>query len=1086
MSSEYSEDRLVQQTTADFFEKTLGWQSVYAFNREAFGATGTLGRTDNTEVVLTRYLRQALERLNPGHPDTAYEDAIQRLLTVSTSQSLLQINEAKYKLIRDGIKVTPYRTATGDLNEPTLRVIDFDNPDHNHFLIVRELWVKGELFPPKRPDIMGFVNGIPLLFIELKKSCRDVQVAYNDNLARYKKEIPHLFHQNAMVMLSNGIDARVGSIISPYKFFHEWRRLAENEKGRVHWETMLRGMCSKQNFLDLVQNFILFDSSSGTTAKILARNHQFLGVNRAFQAVQDREIRAGKLGVFWHTQGSGKSYSMAFLTEKVHRSLPGSFTFLIVTDRQELDKQIAQTFAGVGAIPNNKSNRATDGENLKDLLKENHRYIFSLIHKFNQPGYTYSERPDIVVLCDEAHRTQYGGLAGNMRNGLDHASFIAFTGTPLMESQEDQKTREQFGDYVSTYDFQRAVEDGSTVPLYYDNRGEKLHFVDEAGKQQLVSQPTELNQRIAAELAKHDLDEESEAKALKRLGSQYFILTADQRLGCVAQDLVAHYTTRWQTGKAMLICIDKLTTVRMYDRIDKYWKQAIANQEAQVKRAADDQDFKEQQDYLNWLKATEYAVVVSEAAGEEKTFDEWGLDIRPHRDKLNRRDLEEDFKNENHPFRLAIVCAMWLTGFDVPSLATLYMDKPMQGHNLMQAIARANRVYEGKNNGLLIDYNGILSSLREALAKYAKPDALLGDEEEAKAGVMPYKDLDQLRDAYAEAIQTCQDHLISLGFDLQHLIQAEGFDKLACLDKDNQDSAVNAVCTNDESLARFTVMAQDVFKKKQALITEPALTAPFQPQHDAIDAIYDQIHQQQAFAGDLNAVLRSLHGVVSEFVTVESSSQAPGAESGKLYNISAIDFDRLKVEFQQTPTKNIQVQTLKEAVEQQLRRMLRQNPTRVDLYTHYQAIVERYNQETDRATIEKTFEELLKLVETLSEEDSRAVREGLTEEYLAVFDLLCQQKNNLSTKARNKVKEVAHNLIEAIKVELQKLDNWRDKETTKAQIETFVYNYLYSEETGLPVEAYGEPEIKPLANVIFLHIYQQYASGSQNLYSDVA
>jgi type I restriction enzyme, R subunit len=589
MSKAYSEDQLVQKTTADFFEQALGWQSIYAFNSEKFGAAGTLGRTNNTEVILTRYLRSALEQINPGHPSSTYDDAIKTLITVNTAQSLLQINETKYKLIRDGIKVQ-YLNASGEEQKPSLKAIDFDNPNNNHFLIVRELWIKGEPYPPKRPDIVGFVNGIPLLFIELKKSCRDVQVAYNDNLTRYKKEIPHLFHHNAMVMLSNGIDARVGTIVSPFKFFHEWQRLAENEKGRVHFETMLRGMCSKQNFLDLVQNFILFDNSSGTTAKILARNHQYLGVSRAFQAVQDREIRAGKLGVFWHTQGSGKSYSMAFLTEKVHRCLTGSFTFLVVTDRQELDRQIADTFAGVGAIPNNKSNRATDGENLKELLKQNHRYVFTLIHKFNTPGYNYSDRPDIIVLCDEAHRSQYGSLAGNMRNGLDKASFIAFTGTPLMESPEDQKTLEQFGDYISTYDFQRAVEDGSTVPLYYDNRGAKLGFINEAGEQQLVNPPDELNQRIAAELANQDLDEEAEAKVLKRLGSQYFILTADKRLDCIAQDLVAHYTTRWQTGKAMLICIDKLTTVRMYDRIDYYWKQAIANQEAKVRQAIDEQD----------------------------------------------------------------------------------------------------------------------------------------------------------------------------------------------------------------------------------------------------------------------------------------------------------------------------------------------------------------------------------------------------------------------------------------------------------------------------------------------------------------
>ena len=1086
MSKAYSEDQLVQKTTADFFEQKLGWESIYAFNSERFGATGTLGRTDNTEVILTRYLRQSLEQINPGHPISAYEDAIQILIATNTAQSPIQINEAKYKLIRDGIKVE-YLNASGEKQEPILKAIDFTNPDNNNFLIVRELWIKGELYPPKRPDIIGFVNGIPLLFIELKKSCRDVQVAYNDNLTRYKKEIPHLFHHNALVMLSNGIDARVGSIISPYKFFHEWRRLseAETEKGRVHFETMLRGMCTKQNFLDLVQNFILFDNSSGTTAKILARNHQFIGVNRAFQAVQDREIRAGKLGVFWHTQGSGKSYSMAFLTEKVHRRLPGSFTFLVVTDRKELDKQIITTFAGVGAIPNDRT-RATDGENLQKLLTQNHRYIFTLIHKFNKPGYKYSDRPDIIVLCDEAHRSQYGALAGNMRNGLDKASFIAFTGTPLMESEEDQKTLEQFGDYISTYDFQRAVEDGATVPLYYDNRGAKLEFINEKGEQQLIAQPDELNQRIAAELANQDLDEEAEAKILKRLGSEYFILTADPRLDRIAQDLVAHYTTRWQTGKAMLICIDKLTTVRMYNRIDYYWKQAIAGQEIKVRKAIDEQDLKEQQEYLQWLRSTEYAVVVSEAANETQTFTEWDLDIDPHREKLNRRNLEEDFKKEDHPFRLAIVCAMWLTGFDVPSLATLYMDKPMQGHNLMQAIARANRVYEGKNNGLLIDYNGILSSLRSALAKYAKPDVLLGDEATTNDRVIPYKDLDQLRDAYVLAIQSCQEYIASLGFDLQNLIQAEGFDKLAYLDTNNQDSAVNAICTNDESVARFTVMANDVFKKKQALITEPGLTRPFQPQHDAISAIYDQIHQQHELATDLNAVLRSMHGVIGEFITVAPSAHPPGAESGKLYNISEIDFDRLKAEFERSSVKNTQVQTIKEAVEQQLRRMLRQNPTRVDLYSRYQKIIENYNQETDRATIEQTFEELLNLIESLSEEDSRAVREGLTEDDLTIFDLLCKHKDNLSVLMRNRIKQVAHSLLESIQIELQKIENWSDKEATKAQIETRIYNYLYEEKTGLPTEVYDDEEVKTLSNVIFLHIYDRSKVAGHSLYADAA
>jgi type I restriction enzyme R subunit len=377
-------------------------------------------------------------------------------------------------------------------------------------------------------------------------------------------------------MLSNGIVGKVGSITSRYSHFQEWKRLEEEEIGKVDYQTMLMGMCRKDNFLDMIENFIFFDDSSGKTIKILARNHQFLGVNRAFTAVQQREVREGKLGVFWHTQGSGKSYSMAFLTRKAHRQLPGNFTFVIVTDRQELDNQIVQTFAGVGAVKETNT-QAASGEKLAQLLKDNYRYVFTLIHKFNKPGEIYSLRPDIIVISDEAHRTQYGKLAENMRSSLPNASFIGFTGTPLMESEEDQLTRRVFGGYVSTYDFQRAVEDGATVPLYYDNRGEELYY-DDKGTQRQVAADEELNQRLAAAIEQFDLDAEQEEAVRRRLGGEYLILTAEKRLDRIAQDLVTHYTQRWQTGKAMLVCLDKITAVRMHGLIDKYWKQAIQAQ----------------------------------------------------------------------------------------------------------------------------------------------------------------------------------------------------------------------------------------------------------------------------------------------------------------------------------------------------------------------------------------------------------------------------------------------------------------------------------------------------------------------------
>ena len=310
---------------------------------------------------------------------------------------------------------------------------------------------------------------------------------------------------------------------------------------------------------------------------------------------------------------------------------------------------------------------------------------------------------------------------------------------------------------------------------------------------------------------------------------------------------------------------------------------------------------------MQWLQSTEYLVVISEAQNEVKTFKDWGLDIIPHRQIIKSRNLESEFKNEKHPFRFAIVCAMWLTGFDVPSLATLYIDKPLQGHTLMQAIARANRVYEGKNNGLLIDYNGILTSLRAALARYSRAE--VGSQNES---ITPYNDLNQLREDYAIALQTCIDHIANLGFDLQELVETAGFDKIAA-----KISAVNAVCTNDESRARFEVLTREVFKKKQALITEPELTAPYQGRYNAIEQIYKHLHEQHKISLDINAVLRSLQGVVSEFINVDTS-RLPGSESDKNYDISNIDFELLKAEFAKSQTKNTSVQTLKGAVERQL------------------------------------------------------------------------------------------------------------------------------------------------------------------------
>lgn len=1094
MSAEYSEDRLVQKTTAEFLEKELGWESTYGYNTETLGEEGTLGRRDEGDVVLLRYLRRKLEELNPGHPAEAYAQAVDQLTATSASKNLLQANREMYGLVRDGVRVE-YKAPDGGRRSPRLKVIDFDDPERNHFLVVRELWVRGMPYR-RRPDLVGFVNGLPLLFIELKAHHKSVRAAYDDNLSDYLDTIPHLFHHNAVCMLSNGDEARVGTMLSPFDFFHHWKRMDEGEQGVVQWETMLRALCDKGRFLDLVENFILFDDSpSGGTIKAMAANHQFMGVNRAFEAVQDREVRRGRLGVFWHTQGSGKSYSMVLLSRKVHRRLHGSFTFVILTDRVELDEQIAKTFAGCGAVKEPKAVHATDGEHLKQLLQQDHRYIFTLIHKFNRGDeQPYTDRDDIIVIADEAHRTQYGKLAENMRRVLPNASYIAFTGTPLMKTAEDQLTREIFGDYVSKYDFKRAVDDGATVPLYYDNRGEKLDIAT-----------TDLNDRIAEELEQHALDQDQEEKLRRDLSRDYHILTADERVDRIARDVVAHYSKRWETGKAMLVALDKITCVRMYDLIESYWAEEVRRQEERLStleadaaeleaataghdeetrvrvRAAHHDKVREATEKLEWLRTTEVCVVVSEEQNEVKKFKDWGLDIVPHRMKMKQRDLAEDFKKPDHPFRFVIVCAMWLTGFDVPSLTTLYLDKPMKGHTLMQAIARANRRAEGKNNGHIVDYNGMLKSLRAALATYGEGgidpggDGTGGDDppaEEVEAA---------LTEAFVAAIDACEEHLTNCGFAIEKLVEAEGFGKLALLSKDNEDSAVNAVCRTDETRARFEVLAREVFKKRRALISEPGLDAE-RSKADAIDAIYKRLQENKEGA-DISAVIMALRGVVSKAITHQPMTRLPGAESGKTFDISHIDFDKLRREFDRQPHKNTTVMSLSDAVEKRLRRMVQRNPLRMDLYDRYRKIIDAYNRETDRVTVEETFEELVKFVDELTDEEQRTVREGLDEEHLAVFDLLVQRKGDLDTRARNRVKEIAVSLLEAIKAKLAELDHWKEKRQTQAQVQQLILDYLYDEKTGLPLGVYSDEEVKSLADVVYLHVYQQYESATESVYA---
>jgi type I restriction enzyme R subunit len=969
------------------------------------------------------------------------------------------MNHEKYVMYKQGVQVS-FRGQKGRVQKRRLRVFDFENPENNHFMIVRELWVQGRIYR-RRPDLVGFVNGIPLLFIELKNVHRNIRRAYDGNLADYKDTIPELLGHNGFIVLSNGTEAKVGSVSSKFEHFHEWKRLREEELGVVDLETLLKGMCSKTNFMDIFENFIAFDESSGAMMKIVGRNHQFLGVNRAVEAVQMRHEKKGQLGVFWHTQGAGKSYSMLFFCAKIHRKLEGNFTFLIVTDREDLDNQIYKTFAGCGLVDNDRDRcRASSGQDLKKLLTSDKAYVFTMIHKFNKdidPDNAYSFRDDIIVVSDEAHRTQYGRLALNMRNALPNAHYIGFTGTPLFK--DDEITKKIFGDYVSTYDFQRAVDDRATVPLFYDNRGEKLMLAT-----------ADINEKIAEKLDSLDLSIDEQVQLEKELSREYHIITAEKRLNTLARDFVKHYTTRWETGKAMLVCIDKITTVRMYDRIMEHWKTRIEELETKLIQCADEQEEIHLRRHLTWLEETVIAVIVSEEQGEKQRFKKWGLDITPHRKRLKsgfdtpdgrRIDSEIAFKDPAHPFRVAIVCAMWLTGFDVPSLSTLYLDKPLKAHTLMQAIARANRVYEGKNNGLIVDYCGILKNLRKALAAFASGDSETN-------GTCPVKPENMLIKELEEAIAVTAEFLKKQGAPLEDIIETEGFERLNAIDR-----AKEGINENDEIRKRFEILAREVFKKFKACLTIEKIN-DYKKAYSTIDIIYKRLQEDREKA-DITEIIKKLQGLVDEAVEPFVNEETPAY--GRTYDISKINFDRLKEEFTKSPNQRTVVQNLKEAVEKRLTAMIKQNPLRMDFNRRYQDIIAQYNHEKDRLTIEQTFEALMDFIKDLDEEDKRAMREGLEQENLALFDILISGRS-LTPKERSHIKTIAQELLKTLKSEKLKMNNWQEKESTRSEVKTFIYDYLWDETKGLPPESYTEEDVETMSDMVYEHVYNQYSGAS--------
>ena len=1061
MSHAYTEDQLVEQPAIGLFAE-LGWITVSAME-ETFGPTGTLQRETRGDVVLVARLRVALERLNPALPTEAIANAIDDLTRDRSAMSLEAANRETYLLLKEGIKVSVPDREHGGQKTERLRVIDWEQPANNDFLLVSQFSVTGALYTC-RPDLVGFVNGLPLVVIELKKPGVPAYAAFAENLTHYKQQIPGLFWFNAFLIASNGTDSRVGSLTADWERFFEWKRIeSENEKRRVSLEVMLRGTCDRVRLLDLVENFTLFSEHKAGLVKIIGQNHQFLGVNNAITSMLEaRKLGHGRGGVFWQTQGSGKSFSMVFFAQKVLRTLEGNWTFVVVTDRVELDEQIAKTFKTTGAVSEAEGDEchADSGAHLRELLRGNHRYVFTLVHKFTTPE-LLCDRSDVIVLTDEAHRSQYDTLALNMRAALPKAMFLAFTGTPLISGEE--RTKEVFGDYVSIYDFQQSIEDGATVPLFYENRTPELQLVN-----------ADLNEDIYRLIEDADLDADQEAKLERALGRQYHLITRDDRLETVAQDIVRHFLGRGFVGKAMVVSIDKATALRMHDKVKRHWAAETARVEkdlgelsyhscdpgmtpAQAQRDLRAAELKQR---LQVLTSTDMAVIVSPGQNEIAQMKALGLDIEPHRKRMNDSNpgLDEKFKADNDPLRLVFVCAMWLTGFDAPSCSTVYLDKPMRNHTLMQTIARANRVFPGKHSGVIVDYANVFASLEKALAIYGA----------GKDGKSPVKDkqqlVDELRGAVVDATAFCAAHTVMLAE-----IEAAALGSMERL-KFIEDG-MNALISPDPLRRDFFAHERLVGTLYRAVKPDP-VALEFSGRVACLSTLAEAMRAKlNPNPPDISQVLGQISGLLDESITGHEIRQAgPPA-----LDLSKINFEALAKRFKKSKHKNTDLEVLKAAIRAQLEKMIQLNRTRADFAEKFEALIESYN--AGSRSIEELFNELVKLSNSLNEEEQRHVRENMSEEELVILDILTRPAPELSTEERAEVKKVARELLTKLKGLL--VLNWRQKAAARSQLKLAIEDVL---DTGLP-RAYDKPLYAQKCTAIFEHVYESYPERHQGVYA---
>ena len=1038
----------LEAATVDRF-RTMGYEVANLYN-ETFGPNNSHGRESSSEVVFTPHLRKAIRKFNPDLPADVIESAIEQFTRDRSALNPVVANQEIHALLKNGLPVN-WKTADGEDCSDRVRFIDWDTPANNEFFLTQQMWVTGDIYK-KRCDLLAFVNGIPLVFIELKKPGVNIKHAYDDNLRDYKTNtIPQLWWFNGFIVLSNGIESRMGSITGQWEHFGEWKKIsAEGEKGVISLDTMIRGTCDPSRMLDIIENFVIYAEVKGGLAKVIAKNHQFLGVRNAVEAVRKIQKNKGRLGVFWHTQGSGKSYSMVFFAQYVMRRVPGNWTFVIITDRNDLDGQIYKTFANSGMIAE-KQAQAESGDHLKTLLTEDHRFVFTLIQKFQARDSSkypvLSDRSDIIVMTDEAHRSQYDSLAMNMRQALPNASFIGFTGTPLMAGEE--KTKQVFGDYVSVYNFRQSVDDGATVPLYYENRIPELQLTNE-----------QLNEDMAALLESAELDEEQEKKLERTFAKEYHLITRDERLETIAQDLVQHFMGRGMMGKAMVVCIDRYTAVRMYDKVRKHWKAYYDKLRAE---AAKDDSLIEKSKYM---KDTDMAVIVSSSQNEQGDFAKKGLDILTHRKRMAKEDLETKFKDEKEPLRIVFVCAMWITGFDVPCCSTIYLDKPMKNHTLMQTIARANRTFPEKNNGLIVDYVGIFRNLQKALAIYGSDYG--GGIKPGETPVHNKKELvAMLKAVIGETESFCKERDV----DIQAVAAEKGaFERTALI-----ADAVEKLIFPDDDKKEFLRKVGLVVRIHKAVMPDP-VAHDFDGVRRVLEAIAVNLRPDPKEV-DISEVMKAVEMLLDKSIATKGYAiKEKGDPYGKqLVDLTKIDFKTLKTLLAKGQKRTV-IDRLRAAIEQRLATMVKLNQSRLDYLQRFQQMIEDYN--SGSKNIEQFFKELTKFVRELDDEEKRGIKEGLSDEELALFDILTKPEIKMTAKERAAVKKVVQTLLQRLRSEKLVLD-WKKRQQSRADVRLAIETTL----DELP-RTYSRTIYAQKCDLVYQHIFESYQDAGHSVYAE--